>query len=918
MGSDFATPSPEEDSHASSFPHARAAVSTSAAPSRWITWLHLSDLHYQPDDAYNRDEVLKALWQDLRNRRDIDPGLEQLDFIVFTGDITYHGIPNEYELAVKNFIQPLFDHTGLDWAQLFVVPGNHDVCRDDMTPFSKRIASTLSTRDDVTRLLEIMDDDHQLVFKRQRAYRAFFERHFPHLQLDARGYFYVAQLSIRSRQIAIIGLNSAWSGEGGKADQGNLVLGERQVSAALEGTEQADLRIVLLHHPFDWLQDDNEDTGGVIRRLESRCEVILSGHLHRPNVCSISTLHGDFVRIPAGSIYDKRRSPLSYNFVRFDLKSKSGVVYLRRYNDERGEWQRDAYSTGDRDDGRKTIALSASASEPVVTPLAGSPQAIVADLLNLIQAHITPDNFNALARTLASLSSIPTYINEIERQLNSSPMGRDLLRAPEFAVPLRELAKSASVSSEARSSANRLSAQRRTAKRWITWPSANRAADKSVPAQWLELAELAFNPFGPIEAEDDPLLPTFAVDSFGKKIRGAWPVVVWGRAGSGKSATALLLALNCNEPPENPRESGAFPVYHLLRLDGTLSGSVPGCLKHLVNVIVDKLIHYLAIEPNGLIELPPSHLQKMGELLLTCAGSQENLARRFRESPRGTVSEHLMHALDGLGAGARRADGLSAETWLDLLGYALPSEFKHLYVLVDVANTLYGGIGDDIYSFYENGLYQLQACLRNDEPHYTDMLVYQHRLQENLARSRQYGETESRLAERSEILHHLDRLVLSALRLSFDEWCRIAQVHLILGLSKRLADKNIYLKVFMPESFRPYFGDLSSFNIVPLEWNKADLQTLLAERLKQASKVGSASTRSRLEDFCGPSARGMGIDEQLIDAVSTPRGLVYWGNQLLEIHATEKPNEPLLIKETVEAWQTKLADKVHSGGEAQS
>nr|MBC8234528.1 calcineurin-like phosphoesterase [bacterium] len=65
-----------------------------------ITWLHLSDLHFQKNDEYNRGVVLDALWKDISERVNcINSDLGKLDFICVTGDIAYHGKTEEYELA---------------------------------------------------------------------------------------------------------------------------------------------------------------------------------------------------------------------------------------------------------------------------------------------------------------------------------------------------------------------------------------------------------------------------------------------------------------------------------------------------------------------------------------------------------------------------------------------------------------------------------------------------------------------------------------------------------------------------------------------------------------------------------------------------------------------------------------------------
>ena len=53
-----------------------------------------------------------------------------------------------------------------------------------------------------------------------------------------------------------------------------------------------------------------------------------------------------------------------------------------------------------------------------------------------------------------------------------------------------------------------------------------RPADAFPLKDWLGRAEFFFNPFGPEQAENDPLLPGFVVDFAVEKLYGARPVLV--------------------------------------------------------------------------------------------------------------------------------------------------------------------------------------------------------------------------------------------------------------------------------------------------------------------------------------------------------------------------------------------------------
>ena len=133
------------------------------------------------------------------------------------------------------------------------------------------------------------------------------------------------------------------------SDQGNLLIGERQLEEALQGTEKADLRVALLHHPIDWLHDT--DRFRITKQLSTECDFVLHGHWHHPEVIQTYTTSGQAVYIPAGAIFVERSYSNGYNMVQFDIDARKVRVHLRRYNDGRREWIKDIESTGENRDG---------------------------------------------------------------------------------------------------------------------------------------------------------------------------------------------------------------------------------------------------------------------------------------------------------------------------------------------------------------------------------------------------------------------------------------------------------------------------------------------------------------------------------------------------------------------------------------
>jgi predicted phosphodiesterase len=228
--------------------------------------------------------------------------------------------------------------------------------------------------------------------------------------------------------VAVLGLNSAWLCYGGEEDFRRILLGGPQAIEALEATREADIRIALLHHPFDWLVKFDRDD--VESELRNGCHLILHGHLHEPQVRVEATLDGETVITPAGAAYESRDYANSYNFVRLDLTAGRGTVYLRRYNDKRREWVKDIESTGEERDGRFEFDLPKQlASKIAVMP---SQQAIVIRSIETGKSYLVEDGKrryipdNPTLRAVVKLLGVKEVRELSNREVNEYPLGDPL------------------------------------------------------------------------------------------------------------------------------------------------------------------------------------------------------------------------------------------------------------------------------------------------------------------------------------------------------------------------------------------------------------------------------------------------------------------------------------------------------------
>ena len=138
-----------------------------------LTWLHLSDWH-QKGKEFDRDVVRDRLLEDIHDRvKRVSPQVEQVDFVVFSGDVAHKGKESEYQEARKQLFNPLLATLDLEPDRLFIVPGNHDLDRDAfellpaavLDPFTSeaQIQEWLTNEKKLNRLLEPFEAYNQFV-----------------------------------------------------------------------------------------------------------------------------------------------------------------------------------------------------------------------------------------------------------------------------------------------------------------------------------------------------------------------------------------------------------------------------------------------------------------------------------------------------------------------------------------------------------------------------------------------------------------------------------------------------------------------------------------------------------------------------------------------------------------------------------
>lgn len=146
--------------------------------------------------------------------------------------------------------------------------------------------------------------------------------------------------SVRSTIIAgttvgIAALNTSWRSSG-DGDRHQLLLSDRQVQNALALIADSDVRIIVMHHPLDWLAPwDADDARSAFERIPS---LVLSGHDHTSNPTSEVTPRGRAVYSRAGCLYGSFDYFNGYSIIDLRLDASTVDISLRSWWRDRREF----------------------------------------------------------------------------------------------------------------------------------------------------------------------------------------------------------------------------------------------------------------------------------------------------------------------------------------------------------------------------------------------------------------------------------------------------------------------------------------------------------------------------------------------------------------------------------------------------
>jgi predicted MPP superfamily phosphohydrolase len=310
-----------------------------------LTWLHISDIHFQPKTEWRDNAARNALLEYLKDIYNDNAALRP-DLIFCTGDIAFGEIRSapiaeQYKQAEEFFDSLLVicgkNEIPLLKERLFVVPGNHDVNRSNinsdaqltLTNWAKQPTEHVA---EMNRRFNEQPNEFKAIIQRLDEYAQFIDRYLPHQHDEGGRHCYARMISVNGLKVGIAGFNSSWTCAGPEDDRTLWLAAEWQFNTAKTEIKEADVIIGLIHHPIDWLNAAEQDIAK--HRIAANFQFWLHGHTHNTWVEPTQT----HITIAAGAVGAETSGEFGINLVCFNQAESKGVVHLHTYSPRDDDW----------------------------------------------------------------------------------------------------------------------------------------------------------------------------------------------------------------------------------------------------------------------------------------------------------------------------------------------------------------------------------------------------------------------------------------------------------------------------------------------------------------------------------------------------------------------------------------------------
>lgn len=279
-----------------------------------IQIIHLSDFHLNSKNLNDWNSYVKNAFIEKVKSFGLDTSKL---IIVCTGDLVdkggadYETIQDAFSLFKKEVIDFISDKLSISVDRFLVVPGNHDIIRENDSSkielgnreFFKSYDNILSgqkeildngEREGVKRMIPFVEFESS-IYRDFKRYSSFLGNAFKY-KLNP--------------SVGVACLNSAWRAYD-DSDKNYLILGEEQLTRCSNYINDCDIKIALMHHPLDWFELENSI---ISNHIHKDYDLLFVGHVHKSKTMIQTGFTGTlFTDIASSSTSDIRSDSKAFS-----------------------------------------------------------------------------------------------------------------------------------------------------------------------------------------------------------------------------------------------------------------------------------------------------------------------------------------------------------------------------------------------------------------------------------------------------------------------------------------------------------------------------------------------------------------------------------------------------------------------------
>ena len=288
--------------------------------------LHISDIHASVESQNKITKLCELLKSDIKKLKEEHD--TKVELVCITGDLINSGDNSDEELSLvfDCVIKPLMDELSLKEERFFIVPGNHEVKRSKILDYiEKGISMALTSEESINKFINNIESNAL----ERIGYSNDFSSMFGGDPVLKNNLTHSHIIKVGDLNIGVVCVNSAWRSTGaGGSERGKLVIGSKQIIDGLNSIQSADIKICLMHHPFDWLIEDDKTA---IEKCINKYDLILNGHIHETNTKKYTAYNGQAIYNTCGK-FDKTSDIYNgYSLISVNPFNRQCNIYLRQY-----------------------------------------------------------------------------------------------------------------------------------------------------------------------------------------------------------------------------------------------------------------------------------------------------------------------------------------------------------------------------------------------------------------------------------------------------------------------------------------------------------------------------------------------------------------------------------------------------------